>query len=64
MVKEEDGAVTVSLYEDVPVASTTTETPTPEGKTEPDIKASTETSTATTEQSEEKIGTTGSSSSK
>jgi large subunit ribosomal protein L31e len=55
MVKEEDGTVTVSLYEDLPATSTTTETPTAEKK-EADIEAPAETTTTTTatdEQSKE-----------
>ncbi len=42
MVKEEDGVVTVSLYEDLPASTTTTttiETAAPEEKAEADIKA-------------------------
>jgi large subunit ribosomal protein L31e len=60
MVKEEDGAVTVSLYEDLPAASTTTtttttlETPATAENKEADIKAPDEiTTTTTTEQSKE-----------
>ena len=55
MVKEEGGTVTVSLYEDLPAASTattTTETPTTAEKKEADIKAPDEITT-TTEQSKE-----------
>src|ERR687896_97901 len=55
MVKEEGGTVTVSLYEDLPAASTattTTETPTTAEKKEADIKAPEEITT-TTEQSKE-----------
>ena len=55
MVKEEGGTVTVSLYEDLPAASTattTTETPTTAEKKEADIKAPEEITT-TTEQSQE-----------
>lgn len=54
MVKEEDGTVTVSLYEDLPAASTmtTTETPATVEKKEADIKAPDEITT-TTEQSKE-----------
>jgi large subunit ribosomal protein L31e len=59
MVKEEDGTVTVSLYEDLPAASTTTtttttetETPTTMEKKEADTKAPDEI-TARTEQSKE-----------
>jgi large subunit ribosomal protein L31e len=63
MVKEEDGAVTVSLYEDLPAASTTTtttttttlETPATAENKEADIKATDEiTTTTTTEQSKKK----------
>jgi large subunit ribosomal protein L31e len=58
MVKEEDGTVTVSLYEDLPAASTTTtttETPATAEKKEEDTKAPAETTTRTTtiEQSKE-----------
>lgn len=56
MVKEEDGTVTVSLYEDLPAASTTTTTEIPATveKKEADIKAPDEiTTTTTTEQSKE-----------
>jgi large subunit ribosomal protein L31e len=57
MVKEEDGTVTVSLYEDLPAASTTTptttETPATAEKKEADIKASDEITTTTAEQSKE-----------
>ena len=56
MVKEEDGTVTVSLYEDLPADSTatttTTETPATAEKKEADIKAPDEITT-TTEQSKE-----------
>jgi large subunit ribosomal protein L31e len=54
MVKEEGGTVTVSLYEDLPAASTTTttETPATAEKKEADIKAPGEI-TASTEQSKE-----------
>ena len=56
MVKEEGGTVTVSLYEDLPAASTatttTTETPATAEKKEADIKAPAETTT-TVEQSKE-----------
>ncbi len=54
MVKEEDGTVTVSLYEDLPAASTTTttETPATAEKKEADTKAPDEI-TASTEQSKE-----------
>ena len=59
MVKEEDGAVTVSLYEDLPAASTTTtttttpETPVTAENKEADIKAPAEITTTTAEQSKE-----------
>jgi large subunit ribosomal protein L31e len=60
MVKEEGGAVTVSLYEDLPAASTTTTTtttiepPATAENKEADIKAHAETATTTTaEQSKE-----------
>ena len=59
MVKEEDGAVTVSLYEDLPAASTTTTTTTtPEAPAtaenkEADIKAPAEITTTTAEQFKE-----------
>jgi large subunit ribosomal protein L31e len=59
MVKEEGGAVTVSLYEDLPAAATTTITATPTAETpaiaennEADTKAPAEITT-TTEQSKE-----------
>lgn len=56
MVKEEDGAVTVSLYEDLPAASTTTtttpETPATAENKEADIKDPAEITT-TAEQSKE-----------
>jgi large subunit ribosomal protein L31e len=57
MVKEEGGTVTVSLYEDLPAASTattttTTETPATAEKKEADMKAPDEITT-TTEQSKE-----------
>ena len=53
MVKEEGGTVTVSLYEDLPMASaTTSETPAAVEKKEADIKAPDEITT-TTEQSKE-----------
>jgi large subunit ribosomal protein L31e len=55
MVKEEGGTVTVSLYEDLPAASTattTTEPPATAEKKEADIKAPDEITT-TTEQSKE-----------
>ena len=55
MVKEEDGTVTVSLYEDLPAATSTTtiETPATAEKRETDIEAPAETKTATDEQSKE-----------
>jgi large subunit ribosomal protein L31e len=54
MVKEEDGAVTVSLYEDLPAAtSTTVETPATAEKKEADNETPAETKTATDEQSKE-----------
>jgi large subunit ribosomal protein L31e len=57
MVKEEDGTVTVSLYEDLPAATTTTtETPAMEEKKEADIKAPAEITT-TAEQSKEERAT-------
>jgi large subunit ribosomal protein L31e len=50
MVKEEDGTVTVSLYEDLPSdTSTTIETPATAEKKETDIEAPTETKSATDE---------------
>lgn len=56
MVKEEGGTVTVSLYEDLPAASTatttTTETPATAEKKEADMKTPDEITT-TTEQSKE-----------
>ena len=58
MVKEEDGTVTVSLYEDLPAAATTTTTETPATveKKEADIKAPAEITT-TAEQSKEERAT-------
>jgi large subunit ribosomal protein L31e len=61
MVKEEGGAVTVSLYEDLPAASTTTTTtttttiepPATAENKEADIKTPAETATTTAEQSKE-----------
>jgi hypothetical protein len=55
MVKDEDGTVTVSLYEDLPAEATpTVETPAPVEKKEADIKTPAEiTTTNTTEQSKE-----------
>jgi large subunit ribosomal protein L31e len=55
MVKEEDGTVTVSLYEDLPAATTPTtiETPATAEKKEADIKAPEEITTTTAEQSKE-----------
>jgi large subunit ribosomal protein L31e len=54
MVKEEDGTVTVSLYEDLPAAATPTavETPTSEEKKDEESKASDE-MTANSEQPSE-----------
>lgn len=61
MVKEEGGTVTVSLYEDLPAAATTTttiETPATAEKKEADIKApAEETKTTTAEQSKEERAT-------
>ena len=63
MVKEEDGTVTVSLYEDLPATATTTsttttttETPATVEKKEADIKAPAEITT-TAEQSKEERST-------
>ena len=54
MVKEEDGTVTVSLYEDLPAeATSTTETPAPVEKKEADIKAPAEITTPTEQSKEE-----------
>jgi large subunit ribosomal protein L31e len=54
MVKDEDGAVTVSLYEDLPAEATPTiETPAPVEKKEADIKAPPEITTATEQSKEE-----------
>jgi large subunit ribosomal protein L31e len=56
MVKEEGGTVTVSLYEDLPAATTTTtiETPATAEEKEADIKAPAEkTTTTNAEQSKE-----------
>ncbi len=54
MVKEEDGTVTVSLYEDLPAAGTSAiETPLSEEKKDTENKTSAETTTTTTEQSSE-----------
>jgi large subunit ribosomal protein L31e len=53
MVKEEGGTVTVSLYEDLPATTTTTETPATEENKEADTKGSAEEKTTTTEQSKE-----------
>jgi large subunit ribosomal protein L31e len=56
MVKDEDGTVTVSLYEDLPAATTTTtiETPATAEEKEADIKAPAEkTTTTNAEQSKE-----------
>ncbi|MDQ4067496.1 MAG: 60S ribosomal protein L31 [Thermoproteota archaeon] len=61
MVKEEDGAVTVSLYEDLPAASTTTttttttpETPATAENKEADIKAPAEITTIAEQSKEER----------
>jgi large subunit ribosomal protein L31e len=56
MVKEEGGTVTVSLYEDLPAATTTTttvETPATAEEKEADIKAPAEKTTTNAEQSKE-----------
>jgi large subunit ribosomal protein L31e len=56
MVKEEGGTVTVSLYEDLPAATTTTttiETPATAEEKEADIKAPAEKTTTKAEQSKE-----------
>jgi large subunit ribosomal protein L31e len=56
MVKEEGGTVTVSLYEDLPAATTTTttiETPATVEKKEADIKAPAEKTTINAEESKE-----------
>jgi large subunit ribosomal protein L31e len=55
MVKEEGGTVTVSLYEDLPAATTTTtiETPATAEEKETDIKAPAEKTTTNAEQSKE-----------
>ena len=55
MVKEEGGTVTVSLYEDLPAATTTTtiETPATAEEKEEDIKAPAEKTTTNAEQSKE-----------
>jgi large subunit ribosomal protein L31e len=54
MVKDEDGTVTVSLYEDLPAEATPTiETPAPVEKKEADIKAPPEITTATEQSKEE-----------
>jgi large subunit ribosomal protein L31e len=65
MVKEEGGAVTVSLYEDLPAASTTTTTttttiepPATAENKEADIKAPAETATTTTAEQSKKEKTT------
>ena len=58
MVKEEGGTVTVSLYEDLPAASTatttTTETPATAEKKEADIKTPDEITTTTDQSKEER----------
>ncbi|HEX2170726.1 MAG TPA: 50S ribosomal protein L31e [Nitrososphaera sp.] len=54
MVKEEDGTVTVSLYEDLPAASTSAiETPAPEEKKDAESKTSAEMTIANERSSEE-----------
>ena len=54
MVKDEDGTVTVSLYEDLPAEATPTiETPAPVEKKEADIKAPPEITTGTEQSKEE-----------
>ena len=54
MVKEEDGVVTVSLYEDLPASATATvETPAPEEKEGTDTKSGEETSSKTEQSVEE-----------
>jgi large subunit ribosomal protein L31e len=54
MVKDEDGTVTVSLYEDLPAeAIPTIETPAPVEKKEAEIKAPPEITTATEQSKEE-----------
>jgi large subunit ribosomal protein L31e len=54
MVKDEDGTVTVSLYEDLPAEVTPTiETPAPVEKKEEDLKAPSEITTATVQSKEE-----------
>jgi large subunit ribosomal protein L31e len=53
MVKEEDGTVTVSLYEDVPAATRTIETPAPEEKKDSEIKTPPAELTTNTDQSQE-----------
>lgn len=55
MVKEEGGTVTVSLYEDLPAAATTTavETPTSEEKKDEESKASDEMTTNSEQPSKE-----------
>ena len=55
MVKEEGGTVTISLYEDLPAATTTTavETPTSEEKKDEESKASDEMTTNSEQPSEE-----------
>jgi large subunit ribosomal protein L31e len=54
MVKEEEGTVTVSLYEDLPAAGTSAiETPAPDGKKDAENKTSAEMTTANERPSEE-----------
>ena len=54
MVKEEDGTVTVSLYEDLPATTTTTtETPATAENKEADIRGPAEEKTTTVEQPKE-----------
>jgi large subunit ribosomal protein L31e len=54
MAKEEDGTVTVSLYEDLPAAGTNAiETPAPEEKKDAEIKTPAEMTTANERSSEE-----------
>jgi len=54
MVKDEDGTVTVSLYEDLPAEVTPTiETPAPVEKKEEDLKGPSEITTATVQSKEE-----------
>ncbi|MDQ3847912.1 MAG: 60S ribosomal protein L31 [Thermoproteota archaeon] len=59
MVKEEDGVVTVSLYEDLPAspASSTSETAAPEEKSEADTKAAGKATNAAEQSKEERTTT-------